>query len=97
MFVQFNGDLVKYGYGQLNNLELAYCITIHKSQGSEFKAVIIPLTSSHYIMLARNLLYTAITRAREKVILVGTRKALAMAIRNNTPVMRYTKLKNLLP
>ncbi|MBF7083382.1 ATP-dependent RecD-like DNA helicase [Desulfallas sp. Bu1-1] len=96
MFVQFNGDLVKYGYGQLNNLELAYCITIHKSQGSEFKAVIIPLTSSHYIMLARNLLYTAITRAREKVILVGTRKALAIAIRNNTPVMRYTKLKNLL-
>ena len=94
MFVKFNGDLVKYNYSNLSNLELAYCITIHKSQGSEFKAVVIPLTSSHYIMLARNLLYTAITRAREKVILVGTRKALAIAIKNNSPVLRYTQLQN---
>lgn len=96
MFVRFNGDLVRYGYGNLNNLELAYCITIHKSQGSEFKVVIVPLTSSHYIMLARNLLYTAITRAKERVILVGSRKALAMAIKNNKPVLRYTHLKNFL-
>lgn len=96
MTVNFNGALVKYPYNSLSSLELAYCITIHKSQGSEFKVVIIPLSSSHYIMLARNLLYTAVTRAKERVILVGSRKALAMAIKNNKPVLRYTQLKNLL-
>ena len=96
MFVMFNGVLARYSYSNISNLELAYCITIHKSQGCEFKTVIVPLTSSHYIMLARNLLYTAVTRAKEKVILVGSRKALAMAVKNNKPVLRYTQLKDLL-
>jgi len=67
----------------------------HNCQGSEFKAVIIPVTTSHYIMLHRNLLYTAITRAKEKVILVGTKKALALAVKNNKPVQRYTMLADL--
>jgi len=78
-----------------NDLDLAYAITVHKSQGSEFKAVIIPLTTSYCIMLARNLIYTAITRAREMEILVGTKKALAIAVRNK-PVQRYTLLSSYL-
>lgn len=66
------------------------------SQGAEFKCVIVPVSTSHYIMLYRSLLYTAVTRAREKLVLVGTKKALALAVRNNRPVQRYTTLENLL-
>jgi exodeoxyribonuclease V alpha subunit len=73
-------------------LVLAYAISIHKSQGSEYPAVVVPLLSQHYIMLQRNLLYTAITRARKLVVLVGSRKAMAMAIRNNKVQHRYTGL-----
>ena len=69
----------------LNELTLAYATTIHKAQGSEYPAVIIPLHTQHYLMLQRNLLYTGITRAKERVVIVGTRKALAICI-NNTQV-----------
>jgi len=71
---------------------LAYAITIHKSQGSEYKAVVIPVMTQHYMMLQRNLLYTGITRAKNLVVIVGSKKALGMAIRNNKVAKRYTSL-----
>lgn len=94
--VRYNGDDTVYSQSDLAELEPAHTVTIHKAQGSEFKAVIIPVTTSHYVMLHRNLIYTAITRAREKVILVGTKKALAIAVRNNRPIQRYTMLADIL-
>jgi exodeoxyribonuclease V alpha subunit len=70
----------------------AYAVTVHKSQGSEFPAVIMPLLTQHYIMLQRNLVYTAMTRARKLLIMIGTRRALAIALGNNTPMLRHTRL-----
>lgn len=84
---------VVYDRGELDQLTLAYAISVHKSQGSEYRAVVMPVSTQHYVMLQRNLLYTAITRARELVVLVGTRKALAMAIRNDQIQRRFTRLK----
>ena len=72
---------------------LAYAITIHKSQGSEYPAVVIPLTTQHYTMLARNLLYTGVTRGKRLVVLLGQRKALAIAIRNQGSRRRWSKLR----
>jgi exodeoxyribonuclease V alpha subunit len=83
---------VRYDQADLDELVLAYAITCHKSQGSEYRAVIMPLTTQHYPMLQRNLLYTGITRARQLVVLVGTRKALAIAVRTNRVGERYTRL-----
>jgi len=77
-------------------LDLAYAITIHKSQGSEFSAVIIPVLTQHFKMLYRNLIYTGLTRARRLAVLVGTRKAMAMAIRQQDTTQRQTALKELL-
>lgn len=94
--VKYNGDLTHYLPNEVKDIDLAYAVTIHKSQGSEYKAVIIVLTMQHFPMLARNLLYTAITRAKEKVVLIGTKKALAIAIKNNKPVQRYTLLADLI-
>ena len=74
-------------------LDLAYAITIHKSQGSEFKAVIIPMLSQHFKMLYRNLIYTGLTRAKNLAVFVGTRKALAMAIRQQDVSQRQTALE----
>lgn len=91
--VRFHDALVDYGPDELKDLDLGYCITIHRSQGSECDTVIVPLTTMHYIMLARNLVYTAITRATRKVILIGTKKALAIAIKNNKMVQRYSTLR----
>ncbi len=85
--------IAHYPFTDLDELVLAYAITVHKSQGSEYRAVIIPVVTQHYIMLQRNLLYTAITRAKELVILVGTQKALALAVKNNDAQHRYTRLK----
>lgn len=96
IMVRFSGHEIEYAGDELKEIELAYAITVHKSQGSEFKTVIIPVTTSHYVMLARNLIYTGITRATERVVLVGTKKALAIAIRNNKPVLRYTLLREFL-
>lgn len=90
--VDFDGRLITYDYADLDELVLAYAISVHKSQGSEYAAVIIPVTTQHYILLQRNLLYTAITRARKLVVLVGTKKAMGIAIRNNKPKTRYTHL-----
>ncbi|WP_170270432.1 ATP-dependent RecD-like DNA helicase [Heliorestis acidaminivorans] len=88
----FNGETVRYQENELGQLSLAYAVTVHKSQGSEYEAVIMPVTTQHYVMLARNLLYTAVTRAKKMVILVGTQKALHLAIRNNKISQRNTGL-----
>ena len=90
--VSFEGRAVEYGYGELDELVLAYATTIHKAQGSEYPAVVIPLTTQHYAMLARNLLYTGVTRGKRLVVLVGSRKALAMAVRNGGARRRWSKL-----
>ncbi|OPX25371.1 MAG: recombinase RecD [Candidatus Latescibacteria bacterium 4484_107] len=91
MRVRFD-TLASYTFSELDELVLAYAISIHKSQGCEFKAVVFPLTTQHYMMLQRNLLYTAITRARELVVLVGTKKALGIAVKNDKVSERYTGL-----
>ena len=83
---------VEYKREDISELDLSYAITIHKSQGSEYPAVVIPILSQHYIMLQRNLLYTAITRAKRLVVLVGSKRAIAIAIRNNKVQLRYTNL-----
>lgn len=87
----YNRD-VTYDYTDLDQITLAYATTIHKSQGSEYPAVIIPLTMQSYMMLRRNLIYTAITRGKKLVVIIGQKKALAMAIKNNTSSNRYSKL-----
>ncbi len=92
--VDFYGREVCYALDELDELTLGYAISVHKSQGSEYPAVVMPLVTEHYIMLQRNLLYTAITRAREIVVLVGSRKGLAIALNNNKPQMRRSALAN---
>jgi exodeoxyribonuclease V alpha subunit len=90
--VKYEDRVVDYEWSELDELVLAYAISIHKSQGSEYPAVVVLILSQHYIMLQRNLLYTAITRAKKLVVLVGSRKALAIAIHNNKVQHRYTGL-----
>jgi exodeoxyribonuclease V alpha subunit len=87
---------VLYQRDDIPELDLAYAITIHKSQGSEFEAVIIPVLTQHFKMLFRNLIYTALTRAKGLAVLVGTRKALAMAVKNQDTSQRQTSLRELL-
>ena len=88
--------IVEYNRDDIPELDLSYAITIHKSQGSEFEAVIIPVLTQHFKMLFRNLIYTGLTRARKLAVLVGTRKALAMAVKNQDTSQRQTYLKELL-
>lgn len=90
--VDYFDHIVTYEKNELNELTLAYASSVHKSQGSEYKIVIIPLSTSHYIMLQRNLLYTAITRAKQKVIIIGSKKALMTAVQSNRTQKRYTLL-----
>jgi exodeoxyribonuclease V alpha subunit len=87
---------VRYQRDDIMELDLAYAITIHKSQGSEFEAVIIPVLTQHFKMLFRNLIYTGLTRARKFAVLVGTRKALAMGVKNQDTSLRQTALQELL-
>ena len=87
---------VQYKKEDIMELDLAYAITIHKSQGSEFKAVIIPILSQHFKMLYRNLIYTGLTRAKNLAVIVGTRKALSMAIRQQDVSQRQTALEVLI-
>ncbi len=89
-----DGRKIEYSVDDLDNLELAYAITIHKSQGSEFKSVIIPLFDGFHLLQTRNLLYTAITRAKENLILVGDKQVMDKMIDNNTINSRYSNLKN---
>jgi len=90
--IDFEGRLVPYDFSDLDEVVLAYAISVHKSQGSEYPVVILPVTTQHYILLQRNLIYTGITRAKKLVVLVGTKKALAIAIKNNKPQLRFTHL-----
>jgi exodeoxyribonuclease V alpha subunit len=89
----FDGDRHTFERGEFNDLVLAYAISIHKSQGSEYPVVIVPLLKGHFMMLQRNLLYTAITRGKKKVFLVGEPAAYAMAVRNSESKMRVTHLR----
>jgi exodeoxyribonuclease V alpha subunit len=91
--VDFDGQSVSYDFGELDELGLAYCCTIHKSQGSEYPAVVIPLHTQHFLMLQRNLLYTGITRGKRLVVLVGSRKALSLAVRRQDTAQRCTALR----
>ena len=91
--VGFDGREVVYGLGELDALVPAYAATIHKSQDSEYPAVIIPVLTQHYVMLQRNLLYTGITRGRRLVVLVGSRRAVAIAVRNVSGRRRWSKLR----
>jgi len=90
--VRFDGRHVAYDFHDLDELVLAYAITVHKSQGSEYPAVIIPVHTAHYVMLQRNLLYTALTRGKALVILVGAKKAIAIAVKNQKIRRRFTGL-----
>jgi exodeoxyribonuclease V alpha subunit len=90
--VRFDDRLVNYDFGELDEIALAYAITIHKSQGSEFPAVVIPLATQHYMLLQRNLIYTGITRGKRLLVLVGQKKALAIAVHNDRPQRRYSGL-----
>lgn len=90
--IDFDGKMAAYSYNDLDELMLAYATTIHKSQGSEYPCVVIPLATQHYMLLARNLLYTAITRGRKLVVLIGQMKAIAMAVKNEKTSQRVTKL-----
>jgi exodeoxyribonuclease V alpha subunit len=90
--VKYDQRDVVYGFGELDEMALAYAITIHKAQGSEFPIVVVPVAMQQYLLLQRNLLYTAITRGRKLVVLVGQTKALGMAVRNSNTERRYSGL-----
>lgn len=90
--VFFDNMHISYELDEMNELVLAYATTVHKSQGSEYRIVVAPLTTQHYMMLQRNLLYTCVTRAKEIMVLVGTKKALFLAIKNNKISKRNTRL-----
>jgi len=96
LFVSFGDRVLEYDFGELDELVLSYAVSIHKSQGSEFSAVIIPIFMQHFILLQRNLIYTAVTRAKKLCILIGQGKAIAIAINNNKGVDRKTFLKEYL-
>ena len=90
--ISYDSMIKKYETNELDEVNLAYAISIHKSQGSEFPIVVIPVTTQHYTLLARNLLYTGITRGKKLVVLIGQKKAIGMAVRNNKEASRITKL-----
>ncbi len=90
--VDMDGRLVDYDWADASELTHAYALSVHRSQGSEYPAIVLPVMTQHYLMLQRNLLYTAVTRARRLVVLVGARKAIAIAIRNDRVLSRYSGL-----
>jgi exodeoxyribonuclease V alpha subunit len=90
--ISFDGLVVTYDYTDLDELILAYAISIHKSQGSDYPVVILPLLTQHYMMLQRNLLYTGITRGKKLVVVIGMKKALAIAVHNSKTRQRFTSL-----
>jgi exodeoxyribonuclease V alpha subunit len=92
MVLKFDQREVVYDFGELDEVSLAYAITIHKSQGSEFPVVVVPLAMQQYLLLQRNLIYTGITRGKKLVVVVGQRKALAMAVNNNRTEQRFSGL-----
>jgi exodeoxyribonuclease V alpha subunit len=100
LLVAFDGRTVPYDFSDLDELVPAYAVSVHKSQGSEYPAVVIPLLTQHYLLLQRNLIYTAVTRGKRLVVIVGTAKALAIAVKNARTEKRYShlacRLRNLL-
>ena len=92
LVIEFDDKLVEYQFGELDEVALAYAVSIHKSQGSEYPAVVIPMMMQHYMMLRRNLLYTGITRGRKLVVLVGQKKAVGMAVKGKVETRRWSKL-----
>ena len=93
MTIEFDGKEVDYLFGELDQVALAYAVSIHKSQGSEYPAVVIPIMMQHYMMLRRNLLYTGITRGKKMVVLVGQKKAIGMAVKGRVEGRRWSKLE----
>ncbi len=91
--VTFDDKIVPYEFLELDELSLAYAVSVHKYQGSECPCIIIPIHTSHFKLLHRNLFYTAVTRGKKLVIVVGTKKAVAIAIKNEEVQLRYTGLK----
>ena len=91
--VDYDGREVCYDFSDLSELTLAYAISVHKSQGSEYPAVVVPLLTQHYVMLQRNLLYTAITRGKRLVVIVGSRRAMEIALQNDRPRQRLSHLR----
>ncbi len=96
MTVEFDGRAVTFDFGDLDRLVLAYATTVHKAQGSEYPAVVIPVTTQHYPMLQRHLLYTGVTRGKRLVVLVGQLRALAIAVRGTQTRRRWSQLRGLL-
>ena len=94
MTLSFDGRDVVYDFADLDEIVLAYAVSVHKSQGSEYSAVIIPILTQHYVLLQRNLIYTGVTRGRKLVVMAGTRKALAIGVKNNRTKKRYTYLRD---
>jgi exodeoxyribonuclease V alpha subunit len=90
--VDYDDRQVAYDEAELDELSLAYAISVHKSQGSEYPVIILPLVTQHYIMLQRNLLYTALTRARQMVVLIGSPKAVRVAVQTDRPQRRQSLL-----
>ena len=93
VIVSFENRPVVYEFADLDEIVLAYAVSVHKSQGSEFRAVVMPVVTQHYVLLQRNLLYTAVTRAKELLVMVGSKKAVGIAIANDAPHKRYTRLR----
>jgi exodeoxyribonuclease V alpha subunit len=93
LIAEFDGRRVHYPFGELDELVLCYATTIHKSQGSEYPVVVIPISTQHYMMLKRNLIYTGITRGKRLVVLVGQKRALAIAVKGKQLERRWSKLK----
>jgi exodeoxyribonuclease V alpha subunit len=92
LIVRVDGREVGYDFGELDELVHAFAVSVHKAQGSEYPAVVFPVLTQHYILLQRNLIYTALTRARRLAVIVGGRRALAIGIKNMRTERRYTRL-----
>ena len=93
VIISFDGRDIPYDFFELDEIVLAYAISVHKSQGSEYPAVVIPVTTQHYMLLQRNLIYTAVTRGKQLVVMVGSEKALRIAVKNDKTEHRYTRLQ----
>ena len=91
--VDFDGRSATFEWSEADQLAMAYVVSVHKAQGSEFPVVVMPIVTQHYTMLQRNLLYTSITRARKLCVLAGSRKAISIAVRNNKVAQRFTALE----
>jgi len=94
VIVNYDGRPVPYEYAELDEIVLAYAVSVHKAQGSEYPVIVMPIHTQHYMLLQRNLLYTGITRGKNLVIVVGSKKAIALAVKNNTPQRRYSFLQD---